>query len=601
MASIKERLGTGIQRISSLSGKKKIILSVIIVLIFVSGSFAAITYLFKESPSYHSPEVDFHVSFINNTTDSYSVYSPMDQFYHINTPFNSYNMSNITVNVYATMPSFAALGDESISVNGSTTNNSIYVQLFNSTLADAHGNIHGVLSKVFHTIIKEYRQIYTKPQEKNISISMTLQADYQFVYQNKMYVYTYYNNIPFDPWNSGFGDSSFNPATFFSDIYFNMNSPPIVIPINNTTSSVNHLHKLRQIGGGGGGGAIRCNNVVTQHVYQYWGPLPIIMADIPLNGSQLDYSLNNLNGNFKTCIQGNSGTSTTTGWTEQTSTSGAWSDSGAQFNNSLRISGTSGSSDPTEYNNMSMIGFGHFEYQMVFTTTQYFYVDGSYCAYAGSSSSYVLKLLNADNGTFDYISGPVSSEFHIPNSTLSAFVKHDWKAFFDNGLTPDQTFSNVPLSSTVNTTTFYFYANAYETTQQKAANLLNYGAMLAAGVAIGLTIAAIAAVPITGGTSLLVLSFTATGLMTAGVSLALGVSASLVQSSASPMFVSGSQLQVNTIFFTNFNYIYPAGSSGSDGPMTISLYQSSSQESMVINGQEYNFNVQSPYVYAADV
>ena len=64
MASIKERLGTGIQRISSLSGKKKIILSVIIVLIFVSGSFAAITYLFKESPSYHSPEVDFHVSFI---------------------------------------------------------------------------------------------------------------------------------------------------------------------------------------------------------------------------------------------------------------------------------------------------------------------------------------------------------------------------------------------------------------------------------------------------------------------------------------------------------------------------------------------------------
>ena len=601
MASIKERLGTGIQRISSLSGKKKIILSVIIVLIFVSGSFAAITYLFKESPSYHSPEVDFHVSFINNTTDSYSVYSPMDQFYHITTPFNSYNMSNITVNVYATMPSFAALGDESMSVNGSITNNSIYVQLFNSTLADAHGNIHGVLSKVFHTIIKEYRQIYTKPQEKNISISMTLQADYQFVYQNKMYVYTYYNNIPFDPWNSGFGDSSFNPATFFSDIYFNMNSPPIVIPINNTTSSVNHLHKLRQIGGGGG--AIRCNNEVTQqHVYQYWGPLPIIMADIPLNGSQLDYSLNNLNANFKTCIQGNSGTSTTTKWVEQTSTSGAWSDSGAQFNNSLRTSGTSGSSDPVEYNNMSMIGFGHFEYQMVFTTTQYFYVDGSYCAYGGTSSSYVLKLLNADNGTFDYISGPVASLFHIPSANLSAFVKHDWKAFFDNGLTPDQTFSNVPLGLGVNTTTFYYDANAYETVQQKAANLLNDGAMIATGVALGLVIAAIAvSAVVTDGASLLILSFTDTGIIAGGVALAAGISASIVQSQAAPMFVSSSQLQVNTIFFTNFNYIYPPGSNGSDGPMTISLYQSSSTESMVINGQEYNFNVQSPYVYAADV
>ena len=31
-------------------------------------------------------------------------------------------------------------------------------------LADAHVNIHGVLNKEFHTIIKEYRQIYTKPQ-----------------------------------------------------------------------------------------------------------------------------------------------------------------------------------------------------------------------------------------------------------------------------------------------------------------------------------------------------------------------------------------------------------------------------------------------------
>ncbi len=98
----------------------------------------------------------------------------MDHFYHVTTPFNSYNMSNITVNVYATMPSFAALGGESMSVNGSITNNSIYVQLYNSTLADAHVNIHGVLSKEFHTIIKKYRQIYTKPQEKNISISMTL-------------------------------------------------------------------------------------------------------------------------------------------------------------------------------------------------------------------------------------------------------------------------------------------------------------------------------------------------------------------------------------------------------------------------------------------
>ena len=168
-------------------------------------------------------------------------------------------------------------------------------------------------------------------------------------------------------------------------------------------------------------------------------------------------------------------------------------------------------------------------------------------------------------GRTDYILSNVENEFHIPQSNFSEFMKHKQKAFFYNRLTPDQTFSNVPLSLGVNTTTFYYDANAYETVQQKAANLLNYSAMIASGVAP-----------------------------------AAGISASIVQSQAAPMFVSSTQLQVNTISFTNFNYIYLAGS-GSDGPMTISLYQSSSQESMVINGQEYNFNVQSPYVYAADV
>ncbi len=319
------------------------------------------------------------------------------------------------------------------------------------------------------------------------------------------------------------------------------------------------------------------------------------MADIPLNESALSYAYSNLNGNFKTCIQGNSGTSTTTNWAEQTSTSGAWSDTSAQFNNSMKNSQISSFSNPTYGNNMSMIGFGHFEYQMVFTTTQYYYVDGSYCAYGGTSSSYVLKLLNADNGTFDYLEGPVAYEFHIPQVNLSAFVHRNWKAFFDAGLSPDQTFSNVPLSSTVNTTTFFYYAHAYETTKQVASNYYNNAAMIAGGVALGLTIAAIAAAPITGGTSLLVLTLTAGGLIAGVDSLAFGIHASELASSASPMFISTTQLILNTMTFTNYNYIYQSGS-GSDSPITITLYQSASPESMVINGEEYSFNVQSPYV-----
>ena len=599
MVSIREKLGKGLQRISALSGKKKIILSIIVVLIFVSGSFAAITYLLKETPSYHSPEVDFHVSFINNTTDSYSSYSPMDQFYNTNTPFNTYNMSNVTVNVYATMPSFAALGDESMSVNGSTTNNSIYVQLFNSTLADANGNIHGVLSKVFHTIIRQYRQIYTKPQEKTISISMTLQADYQFVYQNKMYVYTYYNNIPFDPWNSSFGDSSFNPTTFSSNIYFNMNSPPIVMSINSTNNSVDHLHKMRQIGGGGGGGggAIRCNNDVTQYIYQFKGPMPILIGNIPVNAlSALSYSYSSLQGSYTVSLDGNQESYTTGGWVDQTSTSGAWSDSNANFQIATRDGGSTTSSNPEQYQNISMIGYGNFTMQMVFTKTIYESVDGSYCVDDGTSYSSVTQVINANNGSFDYEEGFAVNLYHIPEQDASTFVNLDWNAFFDSGLTVDHQYTGVRPGSTNITNQFSFFASGYETATQQEIQSINTKAMILGAVSLGLSIAATVAVliaaPETAGLSLAALVFTVGGLETAAGSVGGAIYASYLQSQSTPMFISTAQINVDTYMFSNTAEPFD------NSNITINLYQSAQQENMNIGGTIYSFNVQSPYVYA---
>ncbi len=597
MSSIKERISTGVNKISSLSRKKKILISLFIVALFIGGSFTAITLLFKQNPSYYSPEVDFHVDFINNTSSSYATYSPMDQFYHVQSPFNTYNMSNITVNVYATMPSFAALGSMSIAVNGSPTNNSIYVQLFNSTLADSHGNIHGTLSKVFHTIIREYRQLYTKPQEKTISISMTLQADYQFVYRNNLYVYTYYNNLPFNPWQSQFGNKVFKPYSFTSGIFFNMNSKPIVIPINNSTNSASHLHKLRIIGGGGGGSAIRCNNVVQKEVYAWWGPMPILYGDIPLSSfSEFSMAYSSIQGSFQVNLMGNQETYTTGGWQTQTSSSGAWSDSSANFVTSAKSSQTSVSAFPIYLSNLSMIGYGHFHMQLVVTKTTYEYVDGSYCAYAGSSTSAVITLLNGNNGSFDLEAGNVVNLFNVPSQYATEFVNLDWNAFFNAGLVSDKSFT-VNAGSDNLTSSFAFYAKGYQTMAQQKVNNLNQQAMVLGGVSLALgilgTVAALVAAPEDGVVpSLIAITFTVGGIETGLASLGQGLKASWLQSQGTPMYISDSEISVDTMSFTNV--ALPNQNSG----MSINLYESAQPESMIISGQSYSFNIQSPYVFA---
>ncbi|MHB1663380.1 MAG: hypothetical protein ACYCSG_06085, partial [Thermoplasmataceae archaeon] len=239
-----------------------------------------------------------------------------------------------------------------------------------------------------------------------------------------------------------------------------------------------------------------------------------------------------------------------------------------------------------------MIGYGHFEMQLVVTKTTYEYVDGPYCAYGGSSTSAVTTLLNANNGTFDFESGFLVNLFNVPAQNMSEFVNLNWNAFFNQGLVSDHSFTDVGAGSTVNTSAFAFYANDYETTRQAAINSLDYQSMIWGGVCLGLTIAAIATAAFTGGASLLLLSFTVGGLVAGAGAASEGIAAYYEQSQNNPMFTSISQITADSMWFVN------TAEPGQSSSMNINLYESAQPQTMIISGQSYTFGIQSPYVYA---
>ncbi len=490
------------------------------------------------------------------------------------------------------MPSFENQGDQSVNVTGSVTNNSVYSQIFNSTGTGSNGLIVGTFDNAFHRIINEYRDIYSSPQEKTISISLTLQADYQFVYQGKMYVYTYYNNIPFNPWNSSFGKSRYSPYTFNSMIYFDMQKQPIVAPVNTTNALIYREHPNIRIGGG----APDCNNIVKTHVYQYWGPLPIIMGNIPLNStSNLPFYYSIINGKYQVSF---SSSAVTTSSTQEVSSqlsstnNAAWSDSAANFIYTGSLNGIPASSYPAYLQNVSMIGYGHFEYQIIVTTTTYLYVGGSYCAYGTTATTAVIKLINGNNGTFDYESGYIVNLFNVPENNASQFMNYNWKQFFDAGLSQDASY-NIPANSYKDVINISFLANNFQTTASKAVTSLDNMALLWAGVSLGLTIAAIAAAPFTGGTSLLLLSFTAAGLITSGAALGTAISANVISSQNPTMEVSTAENNITTLEFSNQVLPYATPNN-----MIVNLYQCGLPVTQYINGTPYTYYIQSPYIYA---
>lgn len=137
-------------------------------------------------------------------------------------------LQNVTVNVFGIMPNSLRNNDlqaiDLVSVNES---NNSYQDLLFRGLTNSKGVISGNLSPVFNKIVSEWRAVAT-PTSIN-TVSLALYANYGVVKNGTLYTYSYYNNLPYDPFSPVSSDN------FNIKFVLNLSNPTTVTPLVSST------------------------------------------------------------------------------------------------------------------------------------------------------------------------------------------------------------------------------------------------------------------------------------------------------------------------------------------------------------------------------
>mgnify|MGYP001626198034 FL=1 len=225
----------------------------------------------------------------------------------LSTIASSGNVTGIeTVQVFSELPSVVGeftntLGNGIDIGNENIYNNSAYVELLNATFPYSEKPVHLFLSPKFMTISDEWVSIL-KGMEGSQTPSLEIYATLSIVKNGTLYVYSYYNNIPFNPFDvtlsffngnsDWFSNSSVNTADYgsitfanlslYANVSFDMNNPSFVNSINISSPSMIPETQLNVYGGGGG-------QTGTFYVPLWYKnitlPLPLVATHISLNDS----------------------------------------------------------------------------------------------------------------------------------------------------------------------------------------------------------------------------------------------------------------------------------------------------------------------------
>ena len=261
---------------------RKKTIALVLAAIMVAGAFT-ILYVVHQNDKNLPPSVYFPIKFTNGNASASTSISYVNGYPYIGGA-GGYNLSNVTVKVCSDVPSSLynnpGYSSHTIEKNKSS-NNSYYVDLYNGR-AGSNGAATGRLNSSFETILSQYRSMYAQlGSNPQIQVSMEIYANYQYTQDGMLYIYHYFNELPFNlfnPFSSQFTQNLLNPLkpqyTFNQEITFDMNQAPTVLHVN--ASKNNTSTPLRTIGGGGGGGSgpISCPDQVTTKITTFYGPLP---------------------------------------------------------------------------------------------------------------------------------------------------------------------------------------------------------------------------------------------------------------------------------------------------------------------------------------
>ncbi len=107
----------------------------------------------------------------------------------------------------------------------SVRSNLFDVELYRG-MAGVNGLLYGTLNSSFYNIETQWRSILVNVKD-NVSIS--IHASVTSLQNNSLYIYNYYNNIPYNPFR--------NNSLFHTTVSFNLTAPSYVFRLNNSSVS----------------------------------------------------------------------------------------------------------------------------------------------------------------------------------------------------------------------------------------------------------------------------------------------------------------------------------------------------------------------------
>ncbi len=470
--------------------------------------------------------------------------------------------------IYSPMPDSLARGGGHNLSAANQTDNPYEVQLYNGT-SNQTGVFTGYLSDGFYSIVSQWESVLSSNNMSvTTGVSLEMYAVLQYVSASQLLVYQFYNNIPFDPFNSSLQHPvDYLLSGFNIPLYFDLGRQPLFAYQLNSSAAAYAATGNGQIGG-------NCNNCKDTSSVIYTNIsntiLPLVVNNLTTvsenslmiistyqNGGKLSLSFNSNSGSAKleTEIVGYPTMSERPSWQSAISDTTGF--------------GGSTSTEPTTGHNISVLGIPA-KIQVV--RTKFYYVtcySGTYCELTGTSYSTSVSVVDSPTyiATVEYMTQISSSPFWGDVLGSMGFLP----------IGTDTVLANQPPPSVNMTDSVSAYTNAASAEAQ---------AVTAAGTFIGVVGLAMAIA--TAASALPVVGTVADAVNEVNVALAAaGLSLAILAAFTSICFSASIGLSTTLLWFTNMAY------TGSGNTLYVHELESSTNTSLILPGGTYTMNTPS--------
>ncbi len=436
-------------------------------------------------------------------------------------------------------------------------------------VANSTGILKGYLSSEFYNITREWQSFLLNERGVHTySVSLTLYATFQFETGNStLNVYQYYDNIPYDPFNSSFlHPQPYIISNFNLNLYFDLSQTPrfvLPLPVNSSTSAA-----PASIGGGGGCTPENCHDtttVVYTNTSKSWLPFVIGNLTNTNENSEFIFGTATISGNLNLSFNSNSGSALGTGVV-----GGILMSQNPSWHGQIDTNAYGGefSVQPIPANeNVSMIWIP-VTLHTVRTKTMYYACDGSTCVYHGESysTSVEISYVSSFNSSTTFLANLKNSPFW--GDVLGAM---GYSLIEQKTLTPGQ--NNVQVNMSAIATGYTSAASA----EQKA---VNAASVFVATVGLAMAIdTATSEIPL-AGTAADAVNDVNVALAAAGLSL------SILSAFESISYGVNAKITTSVLLFTN---VADSGTAGTT--LTANMYQSPATTTLTTSSGTYSPNM----------